>query len=307
MRLIIASAVSFLMTVSACAEPLEHWRDADPVATEWLTEGRKAIRDFGSAAKSKPTILMVVQDGRVVASFGDVRRKVNMQSVRKSLVSALYGVAVSEGRISLTSTLAELGIDDSPPSLTDSEKQATVRDLLMARSGVYHAAAYETADMGDKRPKRGSHSPGSFWYYNNWDFNALGTIYRKATGEGIFESFERHIARPIGMEDFLWPVTANMSRNRNPFYQAYPLQPKCARCGPVRTFLFLNGGQWQGKQIIPAAWIRNPPPPIHIPIGVDVAMAISGGRCSRRNGDRTRSSRPAMAAKSSRSFPQSGL
>jgi hypothetical protein len=98
-------------------------------------------------------------------------------------------IAASEGRISLTGTLAELGIDDKPPSLTDAEKQATVRDLLMARSGVYHPAAYEDSDMEKKRPPRGSHPPGSFWYYNKWDFNALGTIYRKSTGEDIFLSF----------------------------------------------------------------------------------------------------------------------
>jgi hypothetical protein len=54
--------------------------------------------------------------------------------VRKSLLSALYGIAVAEGKISLVSTLAELGIDDKPPSLTAAEKLATVHDLLMARN-----------------------------------------------------------------------------------------------------------------------------------------------------------------------------
>jgi len=57
-----------------------------------------------------------------------------------------------------------------------------VRMLLEARSGVYHAALYETPAMAKQRPARGSHEPGTFWYYNNWDFNALGTIYEHATG-----------------------------------------------------------------------------------------------------------------------------
>ena len=77
----------------------------------------------------------------------------------------------------MSSTLAELGIDDNEPSLTDVEKRATVRDLLTARSGVYHPALYETPGMAAMRPLRGSHLPGTHWYYNNWDFNALGTIY----------------------------------------------------------------------------------------------------------------------------------
>lgn len=84
--------------------------------------------------------------------------------------------------------MAELGIDDNEPRLTDEEKRATVHDLLKARSGVYHPALYETARMKEKRPPRHSHASGTFWYYNNWDFNVLGTIApiarRGSQGEG---------------------------------------------------------------------------------------------------------------------------
>ena len=145
---------------------------------------------------------MVVHDGRVVAAWGDVARTVNVASVRKSVLSALYGIAVAEGRINLKRTLAELGIQDNEPGLTTEEREATVRDLLMSRSGVYHGAAYETRDMGAARPPRGSHPPGAFWYSNNWDFNALGTIYTRLTRESFFEAVEKRIARPIGMEDY---------------------------------------------------------------------------------------------------------
>ena len=75
-------------------------------------------------------------------------------------------------------------------------------DLLRARSGVYLAAAGEVDAMRDARPPRGSHAPGTFWYYNNWDFNVLGTIYRRVTGEDIFQAIEAHIAKPIGMQDY---------------------------------------------------------------------------------------------------------
>ncbi|GAJ08662.1 unnamed protein product, partial [marine sediment metagenome] len=49
--------------------------------------------------------------------------------------------------IDLDKNLDELGIDDIPPGLTSIEKQATVRDLLMSRSGVYHEAAAEAQVM----------------------------------------------------------------------------------------------------------------------------------------------------------------
>ena len=96
----------------------------------------------------------------------------------------------------------ELGIDNIPPVLAKKEKLATVRDLLMSKSGIYHAAAAETEKMKKLRPKRGSYAPGTFFYYNNWDFNVLGTVFEKTTGEKIFQSFKINIADKIGMKDF---------------------------------------------------------------------------------------------------------
>jgi hypothetical protein len=46
-------------------------------------------------------------------------------------------------------------------------------DLLRSRSGVYHPVDFETESMQKGRPARGSHAPGTLWYYNNWDFNVL--------------------------------------------------------------------------------------------------------------------------------------
>lgn len=229
------------------------WEDIDPTAAGWSAERLEAAR---LEAKSlRPTALMVVQDGRVIARWGDTSRKVNMASVRKSLLSALYGSAIAEGRIKLSASLAELSIDDNAPSLTVNEKTATVRDLLMSRSGIYHPAAHETADIKRKRPARGSHPPGSFWFYNNWDFNALGTIYQQQTGEDIFTSFEKRIARPIGMEDFSLKDGryALEKLSRHPAYPIRLSARDAARFGQ----LFLNDGKWEAKQIIPAAWIRE--------------------------------------------------
>jgi CubicO group peptidase (beta-lactamase class C family) len=253
-RLCLAAFVLFLAAAAqgavAAAEP---WRKAEPAAAGWSVERLEEARAY--ARTLNPTAVMIVQDGKAVAEWGDVRRKVNVASVRKSLLSALYGIAVAEGRIDLSGTLAELGIDDKPPALTAGEKRATVRDLLMARSGVYHPSAYETGDMKRKRPARGSHAPGTFWFYNNWDFNALGTIYRERTGEDIFDSFARRIARPIGMEDFS-AKDGSYVLEAGSVHPAYPFSLS-ARDAARFGQLFLDGGAWQGRQVVPAAWIRE--------------------------------------------------
>jgi CubicO group peptidase (beta-lactamase class C family) len=197
---------------------------------------------------------MVVQHGVVVAAWGDVEHKSNLHSCRKSLLNSLIGIAIAEGKINPDETLDNLGIDDNKPSLTKEEKQATVRDLLEARSGVYHPTVYETKGMEEEKPARGSHAPGTFWYYNNWNFNTLGFLYEKATGERIFNAFYRRIAQPIGMQEFK-PSDGEYISSRDSRFPAYVFDMSArdfARFG----LLFLHGGSWNGVQVVPADWVR---------------------------------------------------
>ncbi len=121
--------------------------------------------------------------------------------MRKSLLSALYGIYTPLNHIDLDASIGNLDIDDDPP-LTTEEKQATVRMLLEARSGVYHGYVGGTPGMREGWPKRGSHSPGSYWFYNNWDFNALGTIFEKEFKTPIAKAFDARISRRIGCRTF---------------------------------------------------------------------------------------------------------
>ena len=219
---------------------------------------RPAFADdvFGDYVREvQPSTLLVLREGRAVFSHGDPARKQPVASVRKSLIGALYGIAIAEGRIRLSDTLADLGIDDLPPSLSAAERLATVADLLASRSGIYHVAAHETRDMRERRPERGSHAPGTFWFYNNWDFNVLGTIYRRATGEDIFQSFERRIARPIGMRDFT-PADGRYVGSPHSEHPAYVFSLSTRdmlRFGE----LVLAQGSWQGRSIVPASWLAD--------------------------------------------------
>jgi CubicO group peptidase (beta-lactamase class C family) len=128
-----------------------------------------------------------------------------------------------------------------------------VRQLLEARSGVYHPALYETPDMAKLRPPRGSHPPGTFWYYNNWDFNALGTIYEHATGAGIFEAFDRQIAKPIGMQDYQ-PQDGEYVRGEASIHPAYAIRMS-ARDLARFALLYLHKGNWAGRQVVPGGWV----------------------------------------------------
>jgi CubicO group peptidase (beta-lactamase class C family) len=198
---------------------------------------------------------LVVTDGKIVFEWGNTANNFFAHSMRKSLLSGLYGIYVAEGRIDLSKTLAELGIDDKVP-LTDEERQATVNDLLKARSGVYIPAAGEAPSMKDARPERHSHPRDTFWYYNNWDFNALGTIFDQETGEqNIYRAFTARIADPLGMQD--WIVErlryTYEPNSRHPYYGVRISARDLARFGQ----LFLQQGTWQGTEIVPAEWVEE--------------------------------------------------
>jgi CubicO group peptidase (beta-lactamase class C family) len=233
--------------------PGQEWQEATrPEQLGWSPEGLAAAQayaeEIGSAA------VMIVDDGLVVAAWGDITRNFMAHSMRKSLMSALYGIYVGEGRIETARTLEELGIDDHTP-LTETEKQATIADLLKARSGVYIPAVGESAGMKFLRPERGSHLPGTFWYYNNWDFNALGTIFDQETGEeNIYQAFKTRIADPIGMQDFV----ADQHYVYEP-YSAHPYYGFVISARDMARFglLFARGGRWEDEQIIPESWVAE--------------------------------------------------
>lgn len=214
---------------------------------EKLDQIHLKIEEIGS------TSAMIIQHGLVVAAYGDVTHKSNLHSCRKSLLNALLGIAVAGGKINLDDTMEKLSIDDKKPSLTPEEKQSTVHDLLEARSGVYHTAAYETKGMEEKRPARGSHAHGTFWYYNNWDFNVLGYVYEKAMGEKIFDAFYSQIAQPIGMQDFK-PKDGEYITDPESRYPAYVFDMS-ARDFARFALLYLHGGKWNDVQVVPKDWV----------------------------------------------------
>ena len=212
-----------------------------------LEAARKTWESLPSSA------FLVVADGAVVAAWGEPDRRFMCHSVRKSLLSALFGIYRDRGKIDLDKTLADLGIDDWPDPLLPTERQARTIDLLRARSGVFHPAAY--AGRTDSRP-RGSQGPGRFFAYNNWDFNTLAAILEQETGARVFEAFGENFARPLGMQDFrLSDGYYHFERDKSRF-PAYPFRMSArdmARFG----LLFARDGRWASQQVLSRDWVRR--------------------------------------------------
>jgi CubicO group peptidase (beta-lactamase class C family) len=233
--------------------PAAAWERIErPECAGWSSAGLDAVRQKLSTMHT--TGLVAIVGGRVLMDYGDVQLISYLASVRKSVLSMLYGIYVERGVIDLDKTLAQLGIDDLG-GLTEQEKQATTRHLLMARSGVYHAASNSGDDLASA-PPRGSQKPGEYYLYSNWDFNALGTIFEQETGKNIYDALEEHLARPLGMQEFdrsMHRRTGDSTRSVHLAYHMHLSTRDMARIG----YLMLREGRWEGRQIVPRAWVRE--------------------------------------------------
>lgn len=233
--------------------------------------------------------LVILVDGKLAYSWGDVNKKLTVHSIRKALLNSIFGIYVANGTIDTSETIGELGIDDIYP-LSELEKSARVADLLKSRSGIYHPAAAVSEGMLRGMPERNSFSPGEHYYYNNWDFNMLGYILELKTGEKIYELFLKDIARPIGMKSYQGNYTTiditeddlsipktdgfyqyERDKSKYPAYHFRLTAMDLARYGQ----LYLQNGNWDGKQIIDSIWIAASTKPYSIvyePAGLAYGM-----------------------------------
>ena len=210
-------------------------------------------------APDRDRAIIVLENENIVFEYGPTDKIMNTASVRKSLIGLLYGIAVYKNLIDINKTLQELNIDEYT-RLTKEEKSATIQDLLMAKSGVYLPSQGEHDAQITHRPERGSHTPGSYFFMNNFDANVLGTIFTQETGVSLGVFMEEHLAKPLAMQDFsednviigdpwFWPKKKSMHKQ----YCMYLSTRDLARIGAMVA----NNGRWNEKQVVPADWIKK--------------------------------------------------
>lgn len=253
---IIISLVGLFMYVYFTAEEAEEttWEQHESLDEAGFNpEAVDQVRTYYDSINS--TAAIVISEGKVLFNWGDVTKNTNAHSIRKSFLSALYGIEIDRGTFRMFDTLNDYEVDDQNP-LTTIEKQANLSHLMTSSSGVYLPAGEESWGMRLARPSRGSYLPGEFYYYNNWDFNVLGSIYNEQSEADIFEDFKERIAEPLGMEDFELANTNYKYENRRSRHPSYLFRMSArdmARFGQM----YLQNGQWEGEQLVPSDWIER--------------------------------------------------
>jgi len=224
------------------------------VAAAFLEPDRRRLR--------RTRAILVVQDGRIVAEryapgFGEATRFAGW-SMTKSVLGALVGVLVGEGRLSLRDVELMPGWRRPDPRAA-----ITLEDLLRMRSGLgfseeYADLASDVIEMLFNQDDAAAYAasrplivtPGTEWSYSSGTTNILSAIVRRSIGDADYPSWPRRaLFAPLGMQGAL------MEPDISGTFVASSFMLATARDWARFGQLYLQDGVWDGRRLLPEGWV----------------------------------------------------
>lgn len=231
-----------------------------------LVDGKPCSWDEAMVRSKTVAFLFIRNDSLLAESY---YRGYNESSVvpsfsmSKSFVSALTGIAIQEGFIKSVDDKVKDYVPELPAGLFP---ELTIEDLLDMRSGIEFNEAYLNpfADVGKfyygrnlgkyVGKLRPAHVPGTNFHYKSVDSQLLGMAVENATGMGLTQYLQEKIWIPLGMES---PASWSIDSKRHGEVKAFCCLNAIARDYARFGRLYLNNGNWQGKQIVPEGWVKR--------------------------------------------------
>jgi len=230
---------------------------------------------FGSRLGSMPTRRahtngLVIYKGYVVAEFGDTKFVDPTYSVAKSILSTVAGVAVRDGRLNVDEPVAKRVDDGGYASARNA--QVTWKHHLQQESEWEGSLWGKNADFigkeafgaGERKP-RALGAPGSFYEYNDVRINRFALSLLRVFGKPVPEVFQQEVMDPIGASNsWKWVPYTNSYVDLNG--KMAPSVSGGTRWGGGMWidswdmarfgYLWLRNGAWNGKQILPQAYVK---------------------------------------------------
>jgi CubicO group peptidase (beta-lactamase class C family) len=269
----------------------------------------RVLADLDTKAAYHPQLrsLLVVRHGSLVYERywdGDASTGQEAFSVTKSFTGALVGIALRDHQLKgLDQTVGELLAAHLPADADPRLAKVTVGQLLTMTAGLAGDDPSPGGDPGLTVRLRQSRDwvrhilgrklvtrPGTTFAYSNAGSHLLSAIVADATGQSTLAFARAKLFTPLGIrsEHAFEPVdVAHSTRAAEQAYEraavAWPTDPQGYHTGfgglklPARDlaklgYLYLNGGRWDGVQVVPAGYVRaSTQPQSHPPpsVGVD--------------------------------------
>jgi CubicO group peptidase (beta-lactamase class C family) len=188
-----------------------------------------------------------------------------MQSVTKTVTSIVIGVATGRGEfLSLDTPVLGFFEAAAVQNLDDRKKKVTVRHLLTMTAGfdwredlpyadpnnaaMTMEASFDWVKYTIDRPM--AHEPGTAFQYNSGATQLLAYVFRKATGRDIESYAAEHLFAPLGIERWFWKRSpSGLVDTEGGLYLTVHDMAKLAQ-------LYLQGGTWKGRPVVPADWVK---------------------------------------------------
>lgn len=222
----------------------------------------KNILQFLEAAEKSPHemhSIMFLRHGKVIAEgwWAPYRAdlKHTMYSCSKSFTASAVGLAVHEGKLNVEDKVVSFFPDQLPDNVSANLAALRVRDLLSMTAGQEPdpTPVIRSADNWTKAFLATPilNQPGSKFLYNSLATYMLSAIVQKVTGEKIIDYLTPRLFAPLGITGMDWETTPD---NINTGGWGLRIKTEdMARFGQ----LFLQKGVWNGKQVLPAAWVQE--------------------------------------------------
>ena len=242
--------------------PTQKWKIDAPANQKVNDELLREADDWIEASMPDVTGFLIVRGGFIVHEhyFGEQYGRndpVKIRSITKSVTGSLIGIALAEGLLtSLNQSLGELIPERIPETADPLTASITVRQLLTMTSGWQWdiATDYERLIASDdwleyilSQPV--AYTPGTFFAYNSGGSHVLSVVLSEVSGQATSDYAQEKLFSPLGIA--------------RPFWQDSPQGETVGGFGLELTarnlakfgYLYLNGGKWDGKQIVPADYL----------------------------------------------------
>ena len=208
---------------------------------------------------------VIIKDGVIIDEYYkdgyDSTSLFSVRSCSKSITSALVGLAIEQGYIEGVDVL----ISEYFPQIEESgsawQKEITIRHLLTHSAGIEWDEYSSATNFREWRDSdnwvdyvlncRVVSKPGTRYNYSTGGTHLLAAILQQATGRTLADYSREYLFEPLGMDSAKWGEDAQgiTDGGNGATMNVYDM----AKFGQ----LFLDGGKWEGQQIIPEEWVRE--------------------------------------------------
>ena len=240
--------------MTACSSPSDPLpRGQAPAALDAAFDAYlQAVADAGEDLHS----VMVLQHGQVLEEKFFVPDTAHiLNSVSKTFTATAVGFAIEEGLLHLEDKIVDIFPDKVPDQAQERLARITIRNLLTMNAG--HGKDPTPLRNGDGDWIQGfmewpiEYEPGTCYCYSSLGTYMLSAAVQKVTGQKIVDYLEPRLWQPLGIEKPKWlesPAGINTGG-----WGLFLHTEDLARMG----LCLLKGGQFRGRQVIPAAWVKE--------------------------------------------------